>query len=75
MHQKKISEYFTIAEYVTSRHISRSTFRIYIVLYGYKLFLRSYVGLKIRKNVKFSQFLCFSNFIPTREAVKQPCDS
>ena len=38
MHQKKVSGYFAIAEYVISRHISRCTSRIYIVLYGYKLF-------------------------------------
>ena len=48
--KKKNSGYFAIAEYVISRNISRCTFRRYIVLYCYKLFLTSHVGLKIRKN-------------------------
>ena len=42
MHQKKNSGYFAIVEYVISRHIYRCTFRIYIVLYGCKIFLTSY---------------------------------
>ena len=33
-------------------------------LYGYKLILTSNVGLKIRLNVKFLQFLHFLNFFP-----------
>ena len=37
---------------------------IYIILNGYKLFLTSYVGLKIKKNVIFLQFLCFFHFPP-----------
>ena len=48
-----------VATYVNSRHICRYPFRIYIALYGYKA---SYIGLKIRKNVKFWQFLRFSHF-------------
>ena len=71
---KKNSGYFAIGEYVISRHIYRSTFRIYIVLEGYKLFLTSYVGLKITKNVKFLQFLHFFHFSTLREPVKQLCD-
>ena len=55
MHQK-ISGYFATAEYVIPRHIVISR---YVVLYGYKLFLTSYVGWKIRKNVKFWQILHF----------------
>ena len=42
---KKISGYFGIAKYVISRHIFRCSFRTYVVLYDYKLFLTSYVGL------------------------------
>ena len=45
MHQKKCWGYLGVAAYVTSRHITRYTFRIYIVLYGYKLFLKKCVGL------------------------------
>ena len=44
---KKMSGYFAIAEDVISRHISMCTFRIYMVLCGYKHFLTSYGGLKI----------------------------
>ena len=70
MHQKKFSGFFAIAEYVISRHISRCTFRIYIVLYDYKLFLTSYVGLKIRINVKFLHFFCFFHFQPPQRRSK-----
>ena len=51
---KKFSGYFGVAAYVIFRHshLYVYTFRIYLVLYGYKLFLTSYVGLKIRKNVQ-----------------------
>ena len=59
-HQQKKKEKsgnYAIFEYAISRHIFRCTFRIYIVLYGYKLFLTSYVELKIRKYVKFQKFL------------------
>ena len=62
MHQKKVSGYFAVAAYVIPRHISRCTVRIYIVLYGYKVFLTSYAGLKISKKVKFLQFLHFFYF-------------
>ena len=73
---KKNSGYFAMIEYVISRYISRCTFRIYIVLYGYKPFLPSYVVLKI-KNVKFCKFkfLPFLAPLPHREAVKQLSDS
>ena len=54
--------YFAIVGYVISRHISRCTSRIYIVFYGYKLFLTSHVGLKIGKNVKFLQSSDFFHF-------------
>ena len=53
---KNISGYFAITEYAISRHISRCSFRIYIVLYGYKLFLTSYVGLQIKKSESFAIF-------------------
>ena len=59
-------------------HIFRCTLKIYIVLYSYKLSLTSYVGLKIKQNLKFLQFLRFFHFqrpLPPREAVKQICDS
>ena len=49
--------------YVISRHISRSTFRIYIVLYGYNLFLTSYVGLKIRKKCETLAIFAFLPFL------------
>ena len=55
--KKKKSGYYGIFENVISRHILKYNFRIYIVLYGYRLFLTSYVELKIRKYVKFKQFL------------------
>ena len=42
---KIISGYLGVAAYVISRHISGYTFRILPVLYGYKLFLTSYVGI------------------------------
>ena len=64
---KKISGYFAIAEYVISRHISSWICRIYIVLYGYKLFLTSYVGLKIRKNKKIFASFVFLSFLALRE--------
>ena len=44
-HPKKNSGYFGIAKYVISRHISRCYFKTFVVLYDYKLFLTSYVGL------------------------------
>ena len=59
---KKLSGYFTIVEYIIARYISSCIFRIYIVLYGYKLLLTSYVGLKIRKSVKFLDFLHLFHF-------------
>ena len=40
-----------------------------------KLFLKSCVGLKIRKNVKFLQFLFLPFLASPKEAVKQLCDS
>ena len=43
-------------------HIFRCTLKIYIVLYSYKLSLTSYVGLKIKQNLKFLQFLRFFHF-------------
>ena len=58
--KKKNSGYFATPENIISRNISRCTFTI-LVLYGYKLLLTRYVGLKIRKNVKFSQISIFSH--------------
>ena len=55
MLQKNLG-YFAIADYVISRHISRCTFRIYIFLYGFKLFLIRYVGLKQKKREIFAIF-------------------
>ena len=59
--------YFAIAEYVTCRHVSRCTFRIYSFIYGYKLFLTSYFCISFifnhpRETVKqISEFKCFVN--------------
>ena len=59
---KKVSGYFEIAEYGISRYISRCTFRICIVLYGYKLFLISCVGLKSEKMWNLWNFCVSSIF-------------
>ena len=64
---KKNSGYFAIAEYIISRHIFRCTFRVYLVFYGCKLFLTSYVDLKIRKSVNF---LCFFQFYSPQRSSK-----
>ena len=61
------SGYFVIAEYVISRHISRCTLRIHIVLYGYKLFLRNYVGSKIRKKCEICAIFFFLPFVTRLE--------
>ena len=66
MHQKKFSGFFAIAEYVISRHISRCTFRICIVLYGYKLVLM--VEIKVRLN--WAMKLKFSGNASLIEAIK-----
>ena len=59
--KKKNQRYFAIVEYVIFRCISRCTF-IISVLYGYKLFLISYVSYKIRKNMIFCNFSATSIF-------------
>ena len=61
------SGYFVIAEYVISRHISRCTLRIHIVLYGYKLFLTNYVGSKIRKKCEICAIFFFLPFVTRLE--------
>ena len=65
---KNISGYFAITEYVISRHISRCSFRIYIVLYGYKLFPTSYVGLQIKKSEIFAIFGFLPFLAPQRSS-------
>ena len=64
---KKFSGHFATIEPYVSRPISGCTFSIYIIyigFYGYKLFLKSYTGLKIKKS-------SIPVFSPIRERVKQ----
>ena len=61
MNQKKNSGHFQIIESDISRHISKFAVRIY--LSGFKLFLTSYMKLKVGKKCKMFAIFVFLSYL------------